>query len=178
MLSTTASIGSEVWLAGCCPGFRGPSCGWCSTCLRKSCTHERAKWPRKRPRLRPAPGTQLRDLLVEAVRQLRGESEERQVPDAKLVVIGGDEESLREQLAAMGWTPFVQLWTANAWRANGFSHYVAKHVNSRYHPGEVAEDWLEVSTSERRGPSPMGRLVGARPKKVARIHDERSEDHD
>lgn len=63
----------------------------------------------------------------------------------------------------------------NAWRANGFSHYVAKHVNSRYHPGEVAEDWLEVSTSERRGPSPMGRLVGARPKKVARIHDERSE---
>lgn len=24
----------------------------------------------------------------------------------------------REQLAAMGWTPFVQLWTANAWRAN------------------------------------------------------------
>jgi bifunctional non-homologous end joining protein LigD len=60
----------------------------------------------------------------------------------------------------------------HAWRLNGFTHYVAKHVNSRYHPGEVAEDWLEVSTSERRGPSAMGRLVGARPKKVARIHDE------
>ena len=61
----------------------------------------------------------------------------------------------------------------HAWRQNGFTHYVAKHVNSRYHPGEVADDWLEVSIAERRGPSAMGRLVGARPKKVARIHDER-----
>ncbi|HEX2194001.1 MAG TPA: hypothetical protein VHK63_03460 [Candidatus Limnocylindria bacterium] len=59
-----------------------------------------------------------------------------------------------------------------AWRANGFSHYVAKHVNSRYHPGEMADDWLEISTDERRGPSPIGRLIGSRPKKVARIHDE------
>ena len=65
----------------------------------------------------------------------------------------------------------VASWL-NAWRANGFTHYVAKHVNSRYHPGEVAEDWLEVPTSERRGPSQMGRLIGARPKKVARVHDE------
>ena len=73
-------------------------------------------------------------------------------------------------------TPAVRNPVASwlrAWKANGFTHYVAKHVNSRYHPGEVAEDWLEVATAERRGPSPMGRLVGARPKKVARIHDER-----
>ena len=69
----------------------------------------------------------------------------------------------------------IHNWLS-AWRANGFSHYVAKHVNSRYQPGEMAEDWLEVSTGERRGPSAVGRLVGARPKKVARIHDERAED--
>jgi bifunctional non-homologous end joining protein LigD len=69
----------------------------------------------------------------------------------------------------------VASWLS-AWRANGFTHYVAKHVNSRYHPGEVAEDWLECSVSERRGPSAMGRLVGARPKKVARIHDERKDE--
>lgn len=61
----------------------------------------------------------------------------------------------------------------NAWRANGFSHYVAKHANSRYQPGEIAEDWLEIPTAERRVPGAMGRLIGARPKKVARIHDER-----
>jgi hypothetical protein len=65
----------------------------------------------------------------------------------------------------------VASWL-RAWRQNGFTHYVAKHVNSRYHLGEMAEDWLEVATAERRGPSPIGRLVGARPKKVARIHDE------
>jgi bifunctional non-homologous end joining protein LigD len=68
----------------------------------------------------------------------------------------------------------VASWLT-AWRANGFTHYVAKHVNSRYHPGEVAEDWLEVATAERRGPSQMGRLIGVRPKKVARIHDESQE---
>jgi bifunctional non-homologous end joining protein LigD len=71
----------------------------------------------------------------------------------------------------------VASWL-HAWRANGFTHYVAKHVNSRYHPGEIAEDWLECSVSERRGPSAMGRLVGARPKKVARIHDERPDPQD
>ncbi|HSM38679.1 MAG TPA: hypothetical protein VK838_05035 [Candidatus Limnocylindrales bacterium] len=60
----------------------------------------------------------------------------------------------------------------NAWRANGFSHYVAKHANSRYEPGEIAEDWLEIPTAEHRVPGAMGRLIGARPKKVARIHDE------
>jgi bifunctional non-homologous end joining protein LigD len=74
-------------------------------------------------------------------------------------------------------TPAVRNPVASwlrAWRVNGFTHYVAKHMNSRYHLGEVAEDWLEVATAERRGPSPMGRLIGARPKKVARVHDERA----
>jgi bifunctional non-homologous end joining protein LigD len=74
-------------------------------------------------------------------------------------------------------TPAVRNPVASwlkAWRANGFTDYVAKHVNSRYHPGEVADDWLEVPIAERRGPTPMGRLIGARPKKVARIHDERA----
>jgi bifunctional non-homologous end joining protein LigD len=63
----------------------------------------------------------------------------------------------------------------NAWRANGFSHYIAKHANSRYLPGEIAEDWLEIPTAEQRLPTSIGRIFGARPKKVARIHDERGE---
>ena len=58
-----------------------------------------------------------------------------------------------------------------AWRSNGFATYIAKHVNSRYHPGEIASDWLEISTAERRGPSPVGRLWGQRPKKVVHIDD-------
>lgn len=59
-----------------------------------------------------------------------------------------------------------------AWRANGFQHYVAKHMNSRYTPGEIAEDWLQISTAEVRGPSPVGRLFGVRPKKVVHIEDD------
>jgi bifunctional non-homologous end joining protein LigD len=59
-----------------------------------------------------------------------------------------------------------------AWRATGFEHYVAKHMNSRYTPGEIAEDWLQISTAEARGPSPVGRLFGVRPKKVVHIEDD------
>ena len=58
------------------------------------------------------------------------------------------------------------------WRAAGFEHYVAKHVNSRYRPGEVTEEWLQITTAERRGPSPVGRLFGQRPKKVLHIEDD------
>ncbi|MGH2455092.1 MAG: hypothetical protein ACRDHD_02355 [Candidatus Limnocylindria bacterium] len=80
------------------------------------------------------------------------------------------DENVRVRLS-----PAVRLPIHNwlmAWRAGGFSHYVAKHVNSRYHPGEVAEDWLLISTAERRGPSPVGRLFGMRPKKVLHIEDD------
>ena len=30
------------------------------------------------------------------------------------------------------------------WRADGFTHYVAKHQNARYAPGEQNEDWLKI----------------------------------
>jgi len=59
----------------------------------------------------------------------------------------------------------------HAWRANGFTHYVAKHVNSRYRPDEQVEDWLIVSAAPPREPSFAGRLVGQRPKKMRRIAD-------
>ncbi|HEX6140359.1 MAG TPA: hypothetical protein VF013_07870 [Candidatus Limnocylindria bacterium] len=84
------------------------------------------------------------------------------------------QESVRVRVSPAVRVP-IHNWLG-AWRANGFERYVAKHVNSRYHPGEIAEDWLEISTAERRGPSPIGRLWGQRPKKVARIDDQRAGD--
>lgn len=81
------------------------------------------------------------------------------------------EEDVRVRVTPAVRNP-IHNWLG-AWRASGFTHYVAKHANSRYHPGEVADDWLEIPADERRGPSAMGRLIGARPKKVPRIHDER-----
>jgi bifunctional non-homologous end joining protein LigD len=64
----------------------------------------------------------------------------------------------------------VRAWL-HAWRGNGFTHYVAKHVNSRYRPGEEADDWLIVSSEPEKIPSIAGRLVGQRPKKLRRIED-------
>jgi bifunctional non-homologous end joining protein LigD len=59
----------------------------------------------------------------------------------------------------------------HAWRGNGFTHYVAKHVNSRYRPGEQVDDWLIVSSAPERYPSIAGRLMGQRPRKLRRIED-------
>ena len=59
----------------------------------------------------------------------------------------------------------------HAWRLNGFDHYIAKHINSRYRPGEIAEDWLQIGTAPGRGPTTMGRLFGQRPGKVVHIED-------
>jgi bifunctional non-homologous end joining protein LigD len=72
-------------------------------------------------------------------------------------------------------SPAVRLPLANwllGWRAAGFEHYIAKHVNSRYRPCEVCEDWLQISTAEVRGPSPVQRLFGVRPKRRVHIEDE------
>jgi ATP-dependent DNA ligase len=66
--------------------------------------------------------------------------------------------------------PPIHHWVA-AWRSNGFAFYVAKHVNSRYNPGETNPDWLQISSEPERGPSVAGRLFGQRPKKVPRIDD-------
>jgi bifunctional non-homologous end joining protein LigD len=55
----------------------------------------------------------------------------------------------------------IQPWL-DAWRSNGFAFYVAKHANSRYHPGEVAEDWLVLRTQAETAPAPRRRLFGRR----------------
>ncbi len=59
----------------------------------------------------------------------------------------------------------------HAWRGNGFTHYVAKHMNSRYRPGERVDDWLIVSAAAERGPTMVGRMFGQRPRKLRRIED-------
>ena len=60
-----------------------------------------------------------------------------------------------------------------AWRAAGFDRYVAKHVNSRYTPGEMSDEWLLLSTAENRGPNPVTRLFWpSRGKKQLHIEDD------
>ena len=58
-----------------------------------------------------------------------------------------------------------------AWRANGFTHFVAKQANSRYHHGETSTDWLQVGIDPEKQPTIVGRLFGQRPRKVPRVSD-------
>jgi ATP-dependent DNA ligase len=64
----------------------------------------------------------------------------------------------------------VEHWVA-AWRQSGFTHYLAKHVNSRYLPGEINPDWIMLPTRAEGPPSVMGRFFGQRPRKLRRIED-------
>ena len=65
----------------------------------------------------------------------------------------------------------IEHWIA-AWRNAGFTHYVAKHQNSRYRPGERSDDWVRISNEPEAPPSVFGRLFGQRPRKVRHITDE------
>jgi ATP-dependent DNA ligase len=56
------------------------------------------------------------------------------------------------------------------WRANGFTHYVAKHMNSRYLPGERNDDCLKLPIEPPAAPGMMARLTGSRDR-IRRIRD-------
>ena len=56
------------------------------------------------------------------------------------------------------------------WRTNGFTHYIAKHMNSRYLPGERNDDWLKLSLRAQAPRGLIGRLVGSRDR-IRRIRD-------
>jgi bifunctional non-homologous end joining protein LigD len=83
--------------------------------------------------------------------------------------------SLLEESARVRISPAVRMpvlaWLA-AWRAAGFEHYVAKHMNSRYRPGERAKDWLKLRTEPMNAPTALERLFGRRPKSVVHVEDD------
>jgi bifunctional non-homologous end joining protein LigD len=70
-------------------------------------------------------------------------------------------------------TPAVRMpltsWMI-AWQANGFDACVAKHCNSRYHPGDVNPDWIEMPVTPRT-PGMSQRLMGFGRQRKIRIRD-------
>ncbi|MDP9244059.1 MAG: hypothetical protein M3O77_03135 [Chloroflexota bacterium] len=64
----------------------------------------------------------------------------------------------------------ISAWLVG-WRANGFSHYLAKHQNSRYHPGEVNDDWLQISVAAEPMRGMVSRMFGTRDEKPRRISE-------
>jgi ATP-dependent DNA ligase len=56
------------------------------------------------------------------------------------------------------------------WREAGFTHYLARHQNARYHPGQQRDDWLRIPLSAPPAPGLAQRLVGSR-RRTRRIAD-------
>ena len=63
--------------------------------------------------------------------------------------------------------PPIRGWIG-AWRADGFTHYVAKSPNSRYRPGEIAADWLQISVVSDKLPTMLERVFGSQSGKLRR----------
>lgn len=57
------------------------------------------------------------------------------------------------------------------WRTNGFTHYVAKHMNSHYRPGERNGDWLKLSLRAEAPRGLVGRIMGGRGDRIRRVED-------
>ena len=79
------------------------------------------------------------------------------------------DEGIRVRLSPVVKQP-LSGWMVG-WRANGFTHYIAKHMNSRYRPGERTEDWLKLSLRAEAPRSFMGRMMGGRGDRVRRVRD-------
>jgi ATP-dependent DNA ligase len=82
-------------------------------------------------------------------------------------------ESVIDEAVQVRLSPVVKLplggWLVG-WRTNGFSHYLAKHMNSRYLPGERNDDWLKLSLRAEAPRGLIGRLTGKR-ERIRRIRD-------
>jgi bifunctional non-homologous end joining protein LigD len=61
-------------------------------------------------------------------------------------------------------------WLAG-WRENGFTHYLARHQNARYRPGERSDDWLRIPIESARPPSLLHRVVGGGGARTRRRRD-------
>jgi len=84
-------------------------------------------------------------------------------------------ESVVDEGVQVRLSPIVKFPVAGwlvGWRANGFSHYLAKHQNSHYYPGERNDDWLKLSLRANPPRGLVGRLVGfGRGERIRRIRD-------
>lgn len=79
------------------------------------------------------------------------------------------EESLQVRVSPVVKQP-VAGWLAG-WRRIGFTHYLARHQNARYHPGQQREDWLRVPLEAAPASGLMRRVIGGRGRAPRRIRD-------
>src|SRR5687767_13477401 len=79
------------------------------------------------------------------------------------------DEGIRVRLSPIVKQP-LSGWLVG-WRANGFTHYIAKHMNAHYRPGQRNDDWLKLSLRAEAPGSLVGRWLGGRGDKIRRVRD-------
>jgi bifunctional non-homologous end joining protein LigD len=81
-------------------------------------------------------------------------------------------ESVMDEDIGVRVSPMVKQpiggWLAG-WRENGFTHYLARHQNSRYRPGERSDDWLRIAIESARPPGLLQRVVGGGGARTRRV---------
>jgi bifunctional non-homologous end joining protein LigD len=82
--------------------------------------------------------------------------------------------SVVDQAVGVRVSPMVKQpidgWLAG-WRENGFTHYLARHQNSRYRPGEHSDDWLRIAIESARPPGLLQRVVVGGAGRARRVRD-------
>ncbi len=150
-----------VWTAQPFVGDGSPARAWAETLEAEGLASEIPD-PLETERRRAFVAVDLVELDGEALHEIPFQ-ERRRLLESVI------DEGVRVRLSPVVKQPLAG-WMVG-WRANGFTHYLAKHMNSRYHPGERTEDWLKLSLRAEAPRSFMGRMMGGRGDRVRRVRD-------
>lgn len=150
-----------VWTAQPFVGDGSPARAWAET-LESEGLAEEIPDPLETERRRAFVAVDLVELDGEALGEIPFQERRRLL------------ESIIEEGVQVRLSPVVKQplsgWLVG-WRANGFTHYIAKHMNSRYRPGERTEDWLKLSLNAEAPRGFLGRMLGGRGDRVRHVRD-------
>lgn len=156
-----AAVVDGVWTAQPFVGDGSPARAWAETLVLEGLDEEIPD-PLEAERRRAFVAVDLVELDGEPLHEIPFQ-ERRRLLESVI------DEGIRVRLSPIVKQPLAG-WMVG-WRANGFTHYIAKHMNSRYRPGERTEDWLKLSLRAEAPRSFMGRMMGGRGDRVRRVRD-------
>lgn len=156
-----AAVVDGVWTAQPFVGDGSPARAWAETLAAEGLADE-VPDPLETERRRAFVAVDLVEVDGEALHDVPFQ-ERRRLLESVI------DESIRVRVSRAVKQPLAG-WMIG-WRENGFTHYIAKHMNSRYRPGERSEDWLKLSLRTEAPRSMMGRMLGGRGDRVRRVRD-------
>ena len=156
-----AAVVDGVWTMQPFVGDGSPARAWAETLVTEGLAEEIAD-PLETERRRAFVAVDLVELDGEPLHDVPFQ-ERRRLLESVI------DESVRVRLSPVVKQPLAG-WLVG-WRANGFTHYIAKHMNSRYRPGERTEDWLKLSLRADAPRGFVGRWLGERGDRVRRVRD-------